>query len=132
MYSVQTVYAIFEMLVFLASVLCLKHLITTKSARSFGMLLGINVLGMCTSYYYCIYLIMQTVIFWALRKNLRVRSIYFIVFFLLLVLFLCFIKSNYDAKQYFRYKNWPKNDFKRSVNNIIYLPYNYTPFDHQK
>lgn len=126
MYSVQTVHAIFEMLIFLASMLCLAQLVVTKSARLFRLLLVLNVLGACTYYYYCFYLIIQSIIFWILRKDLRVKLIYFIMIFLLLALFSSFVKFNYDAKRYSVYKNWPKNDFGRSKKNIVYLPYEFT------
>ena len=121
MYSVQTVHAIFEMLSFLASTLCLAHFVITKSPRLFRWLLIFNVFGICIAYYYVFYLIAQTVIFWIRRKDLKIRLVYFIMVVIFIILFLGFIKFSYDRKKY-SYDCWPKNDFRRAIANILYLP----------
>jgi len=125
-YSVQTVHAIFEMLLFLTSALCLTCLMVNKSVKLFRWLSILNVLGACVFYYYSLYLIIQTAILWFLRRDLKIKSTYFILVLILFILFIGFIKFSYDMKKYSEFQNWPKNDPSRSMENIVYLPYEFT------
>lgn len=122
MYSVQAVYAIFEMLIFLASLLVLSKFIITKNKRFFRVLLILNLLGISIFYHYFLYLIIQTIILWLLRDEFKVRLPYFFTAFLLIATFSVFVTFNYNRKLYLPREWWPRNDFKQTIKNIVNLP----------
>jgi len=128
MYSVSACYAIFELLIFVASILCLSRLITTKSAGLFRWLLILNLFGVFIYYFYFLYFFVQTMVLWYLRKDLKIRSGYFMINLLLFVLFIGVIALNFNMQQYShsRHRHWPKNDLRTTFYNIIYLPSEYT------
>lgn len=125
MYSVQTVHAIFEMLIFLSSILCLARFVITKNAGLFRLLLLLNILGALIFYYYFFYLIIQTIVLWLLKKDLKIKSLYFAAVFISVTVFLVFVKYTYD-KNFYSYKHWPKNDFSQTIYNIVYLSRDFT------
>jgi len=125
MYSVQTVHAIFEMLNLLASALVLAYFLTGPSPSLFRRLLILNAVGLLIGYYYIFFLWMQTVIFATRRKFLNISWVYFLVILMLTVLVLGFIKCSYDRGRY-NFNHWPRNNFKQTLSNILYLPTGFT------
>lgn len=124
-YSVQAVHASFEMLIVLASILAFAKFVITKKRKLFVVLLALNVLGFCIFYYYFFYFIIQTIVLWIFRRDLKIKLLYFFIASLLAVFFVGFVTANYNKKLY-AYTHWPKNNFSRIIKNIIYLPRNFT------
>ena len=124
-YSVQAVHAIFEMLIFLASLLCLTQFIIRKTARLFKLLLLLNMLGIFIFYYYFFYLIVQTIVLLILKKDLKIPPPYFVMVSLLLAVFFVFVKFNYAHNRY-SYTHWPKNNLNQTKYNMVYLSRDFT------
>lgn len=124
-YSVQAVQAVIEMLIFVASLLCLAQFIITKNARFFKFLLILNVLGIFIFYCYIFYLVIQIILLLFFKKDLRIKPLYFVTISLFLVFFIIFVKFNYIHNRYDR-THWPKNDFNRTIKNMVFLSGGFT------
>ncbi len=120
-YSVEAVHAIFEMSIFLASLLTLYKLIITGNKKNFYLLLALNILGVFMFYHYFFYLIIQTIVLWSLKDRLKIGVAYFAVVFLLIALFSVSVIACYKNGKYY-WDLWPKNNLGRAVTNIIFLP----------
>jgi hypothetical protein len=122
MYSVQAVHAIFEIPIFLASIIVFYKLIITRDKKLFYLLLTLNVLGILTFYHYFFYLIIQTIVLWFLRDGLRIKTPYFIIPVLFTAVFFASVLTFYKEGMYY-WTHWPKNNLETTVMNIIYLPW---------
>lgn len=126
MYSAQVVHAVFELLIFLVSLILLYKFIITGNPRKFRLLLIANVLGVCIFYHYLLYLFVQNAILWALRSRLKIRPLYFIIVFLFLISFYSFFALNYVKNRYADFRHWPENTPEQTRMNIVFLPINFT------
>lgn len=120
-YSAEAVHAVFELLVFLASVFVFCRYVVMKDRRLWYLLLALNMLGIFVFYHYLFYIIIQTIALWVLRDRVKVSTAYFITVVLLAALFLFFVTTSY-AKGMYHWTHWPKNSIVNTIKIIIFLP----------
>ncbi len=120
-YSTQAVHAIFELSIFLFSLLFFAKFILTRKSKYFILLNIANILGVMTFYHYQFFLFFQLLTFLALKikKKIAVSAAYFFLWTAVMILFLAIPARNFKDTQLFF---WPKNDLFLTIKNIANLP----------
>jgi len=121
-YSTMAVHAIFELFIFLASLLYFYKFLKIKNSKYLHTLFVLNILGVLIFYHYFFYLAIQSFVFWIRKKELAIPGYYFFTLASLIFLFLgffiaCALKGGYN------YPHWmPVNfeSFKAVMLSIAY------------
>lgn len=125
-HSVQAVHAIFELSVFVASLLVLSELLWTTERRWLWALLALDVVGIATFYHFFIFLTIQAAILWFARRRLRVPPAYFVAVMLAWVgMWSLFLFSLQHAA--FHYPFWPVWNLRTVGLTLSMLPWLFTP-----
>jgi uncharacterized membrane protein len=106
--SVNHTYPILEVFVFMLSLLVLIKFFKQKEKKQYQLLILTNLIGMLTFYHFFIYIGFQMLVFFYLRKKLKIDSFYFIIHGVLMLALVVFITIQYQAGRYHARTHWPK------------------------
>ena len=121
-YSLTAVHAIFELLIFLTTLLVILKYISCRTRRLFWLLFVVNAAGAVFFYHYFIVLFMQLCILWRFRAELKLKKTYFVSVLFFIACFLTVAGILYSRGLYKSF-NWQTQHFGSSLFTVFFLPF---------